>query len=180
MSDEEKNILSEKTKQKLLKASNIIIGDTIATGTTLASTLNEVQKIYDEGKKPYPDIYIYSICGSSYFVNNPLIQKVAEKLTKSMAMMRYYCANAQFNMDESNGTDLRFIDAMYHPKSKTEIDDQCTTDTQGLLKCAIWDWGERFMNVKGHLKEIKEYFDKHEERTPKWLKEGIESSIKAE
>ena len=35
------------------------------------------------------------------------------------------------------------------------------------LKCAVWDWGDRFMGAKHHLEEVGEYFGKIEgPRTP--------------
>ena len=43
------------------------------------------------------------------------------------------------------------------------------------MKCAIWDWGDRFNSIQSHLKEVLEYFEQFvdDEDLPEHIRESV-------
>ena len=89
---------------------------------------------------------------------------------------------------------MRWTDADYNPKAKSDIS-SVLGDFSAKMKCAVWDWGDRFRQDKmvEHLSEIhvranvslhncksgmQEYYSKL--NPPDWLREGIELRLKAQ
>jgi hypothetical protein len=83
-------------------------------------------------------------------------------------------STAVFNLAD-NGTDLGFEHAEYDETSEKQIQERVGAFAKHM-KCAIWDWGERFSNMQEHLGEIFEYFESVD-NTPAWLLEGIKSRM---
>lgn len=44
------------------------------------------------------------------------------------------------------------------------------------LKCAVWDWGDRFRNPQKHLEEVVKHF-LPQESCPAVIREGIENVL---
>lgn len=145
----------------------MVVGDTIATGTTLQHVLEKIiDEAIEEDAKPN-DIYIFSIAGAGK--GEERLRYVDEKLRPFGAELKLYYANARFGLAD-NGTDLLFDSAEYHPQAKEEID-QILGDFSAKMKCAIWDWGDRFTNPPHHLKEALDYYESVD--TPDWILEGF-------
>lgn len=157
--------------EDLSNYSALLIGDTVATGTTLCGTIKVVLERIAAAGRPLPDVYVWTIAGASSVVGHPTLQEIDETLRGHGRELSFYFANARFNL-APNGTDLRLVDAEYDKRAEHEI----TAKVGAFLpkmRCAVWDWGDRFREVRNHLEEIAEYYAA--EGAPEWLLEGIQT-----
>jgi len=140
--------------QCLKRAGTIIIGDTIATGTTL----NGVLQYIDQRVQAQTRVFIFSIAGSEQAVTK---KAISEKWTHLKLSITY--ANLMFRLNEENGTDLEWIGATHwNEQAKKLIENhpqiKFTDQWKKYLKCSIWDWGDRFGNIREHLENVKNHF----------------------
>jgi len=163
--DENSSISSKKSQSNLLNCSTLVIGDTVATGTTLHGVLHWLTKFRKNCEDL--DVYIFAIAGTSY------CERKLNELEKLFKSIKYFYCNASFNLLE-NGTDLSFVGAQYHPQAKKYVD-HLLGDYKIHMKCACWDWGDRFTNIIPHLEEISDHFDKIQ-NTPSFIIQGINNS----
>jgi len=154
----------------LRNARTILIGDTVATGTTLAGVINWVWSLIDE-ERPV-DVHIFSICGSPTCKRK--LSAVATQIHKAGGSITLHYANVLFHLN-SNGTDLEFYGADMDPKAREYLHRKLGLFAPGM-KCGIWDWGDRFTKIEHHLQEIKEYYTSRND-TPGWILEGISEQI---
>jgi len=155
----------EATKTIIRSAKTILIGDTVATGTTLHGVLSWIAEVREGAPA---NVHIFSIAGTSFCL--PKLNKLA--VAYPTWSFNLILANIDFNL-HSNGTDLQFTGATMLPTASTYFNGKLG-DFQHKMKCGIWDWGDRFNCVKEHLTEIGEYFEKLPD-TPKWILESIHS-----
>jgi len=127
----------------------LVIGDTIATGVTLQYVLEEILKHAKSINAPLEKVVVFTIAGSD------ACEQRLENIDKEIPVEIYY-SNAKFALAD-NGTELLFEGAEYHPKSKKEIDKKLGWFAQ-KMKCAIWDWGDRFRYPQEHLHRIWDYY----------------------
>lgn len=153
----------------LLQYSTILIGDTVATGTTLCGTIKAILQRFAAAGKTYPNIFIWTIAGSISVVNHPMLLEIDQELQGQGRELRLYFANARFNLAD-NGTDLQFIGAQFDGKAGEEIKAKLGAFLP-QMRCAVWDWGDRFRNSGEHLEEIQAYYT--QEQAPAWLLDGI-------
>ena len=151
-----------------------MIGDTVATGTTLCGTTKIILERIAATGKPYPDIYVWAIAGSISVAEHPMLLEIDALLKANGKTLSLYFANARFNLNE-NGTDLQFFDADYNERAEKEIKAKLGAFLP-KMRCAVWDWGDRFREISSHLEEIKEFYE--QEKAPKWLLDGINSRLK--
>lgn len=149
----------------------LLVGDTIATGTTLQAVLEKVIDASVEADAKLNDIYIFSIAGAGK--GEEKISKLDAKLAPLGAQVRMFYANARFGLAD-NGTDLLFDSAEYYPQAKAEID-QILGPFSSKMKCAIWDWGDRFTNPAHHLHEAFEYYKSV--NAPAWILDGFKQRM---
>eukprot|EP00937_MAST-01D_sp_MAST-1D-sp2_P005192 g5192.t1 len=150
--------------------SALLIGDTIATGTTLVGVLEHLLEQRRERGLKLPDIYIFAIAGSSLVSSAPGIGRIDAALRAQGRCLHLYFANAQFNL-ASNGTDLGFEGALYEARAEREI----RAKLGGFaphMRCCVWDWGDRFRMIADHLEEIQHYYAA-QPGCPDWLLDGI-------
>jgi len=146
------------SQQNLLNCKTLIIGDTIATGSTLKAVLLWLGELRRKHEISTPlNIYICSIAGSSLVAKNwkNLIEE------KDLFTVHLYLANGAWQLNLRNGTDLSLITnnkEEIHPKSQEYIDRICGKQFVKHMKCAVWDWGQRFDGISEHIKEVTEYF----------------------
>ena len=152
----------------VFECSNLLIPDTVATGTTLAGVLDTLLRSRISG--PLPNIYIFTIAGSDACVKKlkPVYENVLKKRGASMTIV---FSNAMFNLD-SNGTDLGFEGAKIHDRAEKIFDKILGVFPRSNMKCAIFDWGDRFRAPTEHLLEVRSNFEKIK-TTPKFILDGI-------
>jgi hypothetical protein len=163
-------------KGDITACDTLLIGDTIATGTTLAGTLGVIVKQFKEANKPLPNIYLFAIAGSDQCI--PKLQGVAQELKQQGKELKLVFANCSFFLND-NGTDLEFgsiqpeaknyHEKRFHPQAWAKLRAEYGP-VFGDLKCAVWDWGDRFTQPAEHLQELLHHF-KHraEEDTPAYF-----------
>jgi len=161
----------EQTKKLLREAKTLIIGDTLATGTTMRGILNWVldQRVND---RKGLNVEIFSIAGSDKCLEQ--IKMLTGRFLEQNWRIRIWFANQSFNLAD-NGTDLEFTGAKMLPLAKAFYDSRLG-HFQGKMKCGIWDWGDRCSRVESHLEEIHEYY-KSKENVPEFILKGIEAAI---
>lgn len=152
------SIPMDKTSQHLLSMNTLFIGDTVATGATLANVLKWVVQWREKHgvTKPFK-IIIFSICGSSIAKYRlfPMYDSVLRPRGIGMEMV---LANAGYVLNEQNGTDLSLVTSEMIPAARTHIEAKVGKAFMMKMKCAIWDWGDRFNGIDRHLEEVTEYF----------------------
>jgi len=138
--DENNSIPSKaESLKRIQEAEVLLIGDTIGTGTTLSGVLDWVA----EQRQTKCDAFIYTIAGG-----DSSLKKIAT-LAPKFNNLRVFLANAAFHLAE-NGTDLGFAYADFHPDAKLEIKKKLG-NFSAQMKCAVWDWGDRFTQPSKHL-----------------------------
>jgi len=165
----------EQVKRTIRRAGTILIGDTVATGTTLSHVLKWVCMAHDDPhsrRKPRPlDVIVYSVAGSD--VSNLALREAADMLESFGGNLLLVYANAYFKLDLENGTDLGFKNAQLHPKAETELKKRFGDMDMGLMKCCIFDWGMRVYEKIKHLEEVIEYYEPFEDKLPQWFVENM-------
>lgn len=160
-----------------LAGAHVLIGDTIATGTTLAGVLNFVCDQM-EAAGAWGDVSCFTIVGSA--TAEPLLQAVADRLEAHGKELRIVFANACFPLAD-DGTDMGFHFDPTTPEGKGGVWDATALaqfrerlgDYAPHMKCAIWDWGDRFREIDSHLAEIEHYYGSTTPPAPEWLTAGI-------
>mmetsp|Transcript_14157 Transcript_14157/g.16950 ORF Transcript_14157/g.16950 Transcript_14157/m.16950 type:complete len:336 (-) Transcript_14157:106-1113(-) len=128
--------------------SSIVIGDTIATGTTLKGVIDHVLRLGIVGSET--KIIVYSIAGTF-----DRLQWLDDYPNVSVVV-----SNVDLHLHD-NGTDLQFGGkARFTKKAREYVDDVLGREfSENHVKCAIFDWGDRFRNPKEHLEEVLEYYE---------------------
>lgn len=143
----------------------ILIGDTIATGISLHQVLNTLVEYAGRQEIDLGPVHIFTIAGS---------RDSLERLRMLPLDLIVHFANAEYGL-ATNGTDLLFENAVFNPKAHDELHERLGPFYK-KMKCAVWDWGDRFRNPKEHLKEIKAYFSSVDD-TPDWLMKEIDKRL---
>ena len=83
---------------------SLLVGDTVATGTTLAGTLRQHLDARLANGKSLPNVYVFAIAGSDIVTESvQAMQDVAALLKANGKSLKMYFANAQYKLDK-NGT----------------------------------------------------------------------------
>ncbi|NHI84034.1 MAG: hypothetical protein EAX81_07010 [Candidatus Thorarchaeota archaeon] len=125
----------------------LLIGDTIATGSTIERIVNSSI----DHSSSIRAIVIYSIAGG--LVGAVRIREMAQRI--NIPTYLFY-SNAIFGV-EPNGTDMPWL----HPGTIATIENQAKARAVygpdlGCRWCSIWDWGDRAKNPLKHLEELLE------------------------
>jgi len=160
-------VTEEETMNRLETCDVLVIGDTIATGTTLAGVLEKLASRMSPGTAKNVDVVLFSIAGAD------VSQRLSEVAQKFKSMHTIF-ANAKFNLD-ANGTDLGFIGAECDPKAQAFFNEQLG-DFQSVMKCACWDWGDRFTQCHRHLEEVIEYYEGLQMAIPQFIQDTMEEA----
>jgi len=168
------SISEAESEQNLLSAKTLIIGDTIATAATLMDVLRWLVALRQQhGIKSELRVIAWSICGSS-IAKHKLLPFSEEELRPNGIEIELVLANAGYVLNEANGTDLSLISAEMVPRAKAYVQDKVGAEFMKHMKCAIWDWGDRFNSVHHHLDEVGEYFARfHPYDLPPHLRDSV-------
>ena len=170
--------------EKLEFTGPILVGDTIATGTTLVGVLGWlVAKMAAAGS--VHDIHVFTIVGASEWGlgDGGVIDKLAhvdEELHKHGKVLSVTFCNATFALD-ANGTDLNpcpVKGAEWLPDALTKVKAQLDGFPLEQLKCGVWDWGDRFTKPLHHLEEVLEHYTAFKD-APSYIMSGLRERIAA-
>src|SRR3989338_8722958 len=140
---------------------HVIIGDTVATGSTL---IKGIQLLLDEAENrgiSLASITILTLAGSAIGA-----QKLA-KLSKTHILPQHPNCKVYFFACEMlfhlmpDGTDMRFLmpDSIMPDESRQEALARYGQYLSENMKCAVFDWGTRCKNPGAHYREFLEYAD---------------------
>lgn len=168
------SITAVESERNLLSANTLIIGDTIATGSTLIDVLRWLVALRKQrGVESKLRVIIWSICGSS-IAKHRLFPFSEEVLRPNGIEIELVLANAGYVLNERNGTDLSLLSDEMVPRAKAYIQRRVGVEFIKHMKCAIWDWGDRFNSVHHHLDEVGEYFAKfHPFDLPPYIRDSV-------
>jgi len=170
--------------ERLVFSGPLLIGDTIATGTTLVGVLGWlVSKMV--AAKSVQDIHVFTIVGAGEW--NAGDGGVLEKLkhvdtalqAHGRALTVTFC-NATFALD-ANGTDLSPCPgkgAKWIPEALAKLQELVGGMPLASMKCAVWDWGDRFTKPLHHLEEVAEHYAAIT-CAPGFITEGVRERIAA-
>lgn len=163
-------------------AGPLLVGDTIATGTTLAGVLRwAVAKM--EAAGAVHDIFVFSIAGAADFADGGVLKKLApldEILKRHGREVFVTFANGRFAL-QPNGTDLSpcpELGAELVPSARALLEAQVGAEFLNSMKCAIWDWGDRFRKPLEHLEEVSRHFAALP-ACPAYIAAGVEERLAA-
>lgn len=124
----------------------IIIGDTIATGSTISGLLDTFIKKYPQ----LEEIAIFSIAGAI-----PGLERIENLENRNKIPIYCYFSNAIFGLAE-NGTDMFWK----HQETIAPEDmlAKAIKSYEDLTDkwCTVWDWGKRCKDPLSHLLELEE------------------------
>jgi len=168
-------VTEQETIDHLLSCNTLIIGDTVATATTLTEVLRWFIALRESN--PPSNIVIFSICGSSVAKRN-LFPFYRDTLEPKGVAIQMVVANAGYALNEDNGTDLSLVTEDILPAAKQYIAARIGVDFLKKMKCAIWDWGDRFNSIHSHLEEVTAHFvqfvDDDNVTVPDHIREAVE------
>ena len=147
-------IWEEKNVKSLWESKNILVPDTVATGTTLAGVLNTLLNTRPSGSS-LPNVYVFTIAGSDACKEK--LNAVHKLLQLHEASLTVVFSNAMFDL-ASNGTDLGFENAKMNDTAKKKFDEILGSIPRSDMKCAVFDWGDRFRSARDHLLEVRSHF----------------------
>ena len=160
----------------------VLVGDTIATGTTLVGVLGWLVERMAK-LDSFQDIHVMTIVGASEWSlgDGGVVEKlkhVDEMLAKAGKTISVSYCNATFALD-ANGTDLNpstDLGAEWIPKALNLVTKQLVGFDSKKLKCGVWDWGDRFTKPLHHLEEVLEYYHTLND-APSYIVDGLKERI---
>lgn len=159
----------------------LLVGDTIGTGTTLAGVLGWVVEKMEAADAVY-DIFVFTIAGAAAWdTDGGVLAKLApidESLRRHGRELHVTFANGRFAL-QKNGTDMNPCPSMgaeLHPKAKTFLQEKIGAQFLKSMKCAVWDWGDRFRKPLQHLEDVEAHF-REQENCPHYILEGIRGRL---
>lgn len=152
----------------------VIIGDTMATGATMANGIASLGKTLEKSGKRIEKLIVFTLAGA------PRAAKMLETASRGLkktnpGMETYFFACEQMFALMPDGTDLRFLEAGAIMPDETK---EYTLRTYGQwlgknMKCGVFDWGTRCKNPKKHYLEFVEYAEKAMKGAPKDARERL-------
>lgn len=136
----------------------VVIGDTIATGATLAKGLECLAEAFEEKKvKPKKIIVCSLACSVDGARKLKEMEVRLKKMWPSLGVCLVACGELFHLMPD--GTDLRFLydDAVIPEKTRQAVLREYGPLLGRTMKCAVFDWGTRFNNPSAHYQEFLKY-----------------------
>lgn len=137
----------------------IIIGDTLATGSTLKKAILELRDEMKVQHKSINKIVVYTFVGS--VVGAKVLREAEKELKMDWPKLKLYffASEALFGL-EANGTDMPFHhkSTVVIPETKRMLEDHPSIAHR--MRCAIFDWGNRCKNPRNHYMQFVSYCEK--------------------
>ncbi|MCX8197323.1 MAG: hypothetical protein N3G80_03345 [Candidatus Micrarchaeota archaeon] len=148
--------------EALPEKANVIIGDTVATGSTLIKGIQLLLDAAEVKGASLESITVFSLASSSDGVRR------FARLAKSHILpqhpsckLSFYACEMLFHL-MPDGTDLRFLmpSSVMPPESMQEAKRRYGNYLAKNMRCAVFDWGTRCKNPIAHCKEFLHYAEK--------------------
>jgi len=173
----------------LAGASAVLIGDTIATGTTLAGVLKHVaDELRGQGCPTVP-VFVFAIAGAQ--AAQAALAQAAAALAEQGSSLHLTYANAELHLAD-DGTDLKLVGptSKWDARAASELplrllgpdvcdDAAAAAAAAAELKCACFDWGDRFSEPKRHLEDVRRWMDTLTNGAPAPLLAGMAAAEEA-
>lgn len=138
---------------------HVVIGDTVATGSTLVKGIQLLLDAAEEKGISIRSISVVTLAGSA------LGARKLAKLAKTHiapqhpgCKVSFYACEMLFHL-MPDGTDLRFLmpDSIMPEESRQEALSRYGKYLSKNMRCAVFDWGTRCKNPRSHCREFLEY-----------------------
>lgn len=152
---------------------NIVIGDTIATGSTLFKGLRWLLTVLEERKFKLNKLVVCTLAGSLKGARR--LAEIERKIKLEHPESKvYFVACEQLFHLMPDGTDMRFEgkDAVAPEETFVHTKKRYGEYLGKNMKCAVFDWGTRCKNPKKHYEEFLGFCEKE------LKKEGIDEQGK--
>jgi hypothetical protein len=151
--------------ESLLDGANIVIGDTIATGSTLYKGLRWLLTILEEKHYRLNKLVVVTLAGSLKGARRLADMEKKIKFEHPQAKVHFVACEQIFHL-MPDGTDLRFAgeNAVAPEETALETKKRYGEYLGKNMKCAVFDWGTRCKNPKKHYSEFLEFCE-HELRS---------------
>jgi uracil phosphoribosyltransferase len=145
--------------ESLPDKAHVIIGDTVATGSTLVKGIQLLMDAAEGKGSSIESITVFTLAGS------PEGARKLAKLTKTHILPQHpgckvslYACEMLFHL-MPDGTDLRFLmpDSVMPEESRQEAERRYGKYLGKNMRCAVFDWGTRCKNPRAHCSEFLEY-----------------------
>ncbi|CAE8607193.1 unnamed protein product [Polarella glacialis] len=129
------------------------------------------------------DIFVFTIAGASPvdFPDGGVLKKLATvdaSLQRHGRELHVTFANGRFAL-QRNGTDMSpcpTMGAHLEPRARAFLEEKVGADFLRCMKCAIWDWGDRFTRPLEHLEDVQRHFAEQSD-CPRYITEGINQRL---
>lgn len=138
---------------------NVIIADTVATGSTLLKAIQLLLDTAEERGTTIDSITVLALAGSA--AGGRKLSALAKKhiwRENPSCRVSYFCCEMLFHL-MPDGTDMRFLmpDSIMPSESRQEAIARYGEYLSENMKCAVFDWGTRCKNPSAHYREFLEY-----------------------
>lgn len=142
--------------ESLPDGATVIIGDTVATGSTLLRGLQHLGNVLEERGARIEKIVFATLAGS-FAGGQKLLRAHRHLQAENPDLKTYYIAAEQLFHLMPDGMDLRFAgkDALVPPQTAEYTKKEYGEWLSQNMKCAVLDWGTRCKNPLKHYGEFE-------------------------
>ncbi len=153
--------MSYENFESLPDNATVLIGDTIATGATMAKGLLALEAALQEKNYSLNEIIIFSLAAATEGLRK--IKRIEEKLKLSFpdSKLTLVVSEQLFTL-MPNGTDMHFFgnDSIMPEETRAHTLKEYGEWLGNHMQCAVFDWGTRCKNPMRHYREFLEYIEK--------------------
>ncbi len=147
--------------ESLPDRAHVIIGDTVATGSTLVKGIQLLMDAAEDKGSSIESITIFTLAGS--FEGARKLAKLAKTHILPQhpgCKVSFYACEMLFHL-MPDGTDLRFLmpNSVMPEESRQEVERRYGKYLGKNMRCAVFDWGTRCKNPIAHCSEFLEYVE---------------------
>lgn len=131
----------------------VIIGDTVATGSTLVRAIGDLERAAEERDSQIKRIIVCSLACSTEGARK--LGMLEKKMAERGQELHLIVAEQLFHL-MPDGTDLRFLreDSLMPEETRRYTLERYGEYLGKEMKCAVFDWGTRCKNPKAHYEEF--------------------------
>lgn len=147
--------------ESLPKNPGVVIGDTIATGSTIIRAVGELEKAVEAVDGKLDSLAVCSLACSTEGARRLGSMEKKMRVRNPDFRLHLIVAEQLFHL-MPDGTDLRFLreDSVMPDETKDYTLDAYGEALGKEMKCAIFDWGTRCKNPKAHYMEFIQFCDR--------------------